>query len=497
MNDILNILNNKILTYEQKVSSLARVAENSISPLNIPEKTQTYRENGIICDLFEGNAPYRSRYIVPDYDKFIREGSTFLTLSPPTDIWEAINNLLILYKHVPSITGFPVYIGNIDKLLEPFVEDEQVAYKAIKLFLTHIDRTITDSFCHANIGPEKTKAGSLILKAERELENSVPNLTMKCSDTTPDSFIIEGIETSLEIAKPSFAKHETFSSDLGEDYAIASCYNGLPTGGGSYTLVRLNLAGLVKKCSGLTDFLELVLPEAVEMTCQYIEERISFIINKTSFFESNFLLKEGLLQKEKFTAMFGVVGLAECVNYLFALDNQKDRFGCSEEAKKVGENIIKRLEQCVNSFLSKYCNSSQNRFLLHAQVGLSLDKGVTPGCRIPIGNEPDLNSQIMAEAPFHKYFPAGIGNVYLFDKTIKNNPEAVLDIIKGSFKLGMRYFSAHCSDADVIRITGYLVKRSEIVKLKSGKQVLKDTVELGKDAVENLKVLNRKIRSNG
>lgn len=71
----------------------------------------------------------------------MKEGSKFLGLKPPSNIWEATNSLLIMYKHVPSITTMPVYIGNIDYLLEPFVKDEEEAKLAIKLFLTHIDRT--------------------------------------------------------------------------------------------------------------------------------------------------------------------------------------------------------------------------------------------------------------------------------------------------------------------------------------------------------------------
>ena len=114
MNNILNIIKDKTLTYEQKVLGLARAAENSINVMNISKEAQEYREEGIICDLFEGHAPYRPRYIVPDYEKFMKNGSEFLGLNPPKDIWEATNSLLILYKHVPSITSFPVYVGNID-----------------------------------------------------------------------------------------------------------------------------------------------------------------------------------------------------------------------------------------------------------------------------------------------------------------------------------------------------------------------------------------------
>ncbi|MCJ7690851.1 MAG: DUF3029 family protein, partial [Clostridiaceae bacterium] len=60
----------------------------------------------------------------------------------------------------------------------------------------------------------------------------------------------------------------------------------------------------------------------------------------------------------------------------------------------------------------------------------------------------------------------------------------------------MRYFSAYSTDCDVIRITGYLVKRSEMEKLQKGKQVLQDTVALGLGAALNQRVLDRKIRNN-
>ena len=100
----------------------------------------------------------------------------------------------------------------------------------------------------------------------------------------------------------------------------------------------------------------------------------------------------------------------------------------------------------------------------------------------------------MIEAEFHKFFPSGIGNIYPFEPTTKKNPQAILDVLKGAFKLGMRYFSVHSSDADVIRISGYLVKKSEIEKLNRGKQVLRDTVVLGKEAVENLNILERRVR---
>lgn len=496
MDNILEIIKNGTLIYEQKVLTLARAAEDSIDVLNINEDTQKLRDEGIICDLFEGHAPYRPRYIVPNYEKFMKNGSEFLGLTPPVDIWEATNNLLILYRHVPSISSFPVYIGNIDTLLEPFVEDEKEAFHAIKLFLTHIDRTITDSFCHANIGPKDTKAGRLILRAERELQNAIPNLTLKYSKQTPDDFAIDAINTALITAKPSFANHEMFAKEFDFNYAIASCYNGLTIGGGSYTLSRLNLAGLAKKANDKDEFINVILPDAVEKMAGYMKERIRFLVEESTFFDTNFLVKEGIISIDNFTAMFGMFGLAECVNYFIDASKLENRFGHGEIANNLGYKIIEKLEIEVNKHNDPHCAISKGKYLLHAQVGIDTDLEITPGCRIPIGDEPELLQHIVESAKFHKFFPSGIGDIFNFDSTVKSNPQYVLDIIKGAFKQDMRYFSAYSTDCDVIRITGYLVKKSEMEKLKAGQQVLQDTVSLGLGAVLNQKVLNRKIRKN-
>lgn len=52
--------------------------------------------------------------------------------------------------------------------------------------------------------------------------------------------------------------------------------------------------------------------------------------------------------------------------------------------------------------------------------------------------------------------------------------------------MNMRYFSFYSSDSDVIRISGYLVKRSDIEKYKQGKTVLANDTSLGSDAIVNL-----------
>ena len=296
---ILETIKSQNITFEQKVIALSRLAEGSIEVLNKSDALKKYINDGIICDLFEGNAPYRPRYIVPDYDVFMEKGSKFLNIEKPTNIWEAVHGLLILYKHVPSITTMPVYLGNIDYLLEPFIKDENEAYLAIKLFLKHIDSTITDSFCHANIGPKETKAGLLILKVMRELELPTPNLTIKYTEETTDKISIEAINTALVTAKPSFANDKMFRKDFNGEYGIVSCYNGLKVGGGANTLVRVRLGALSKLASSKEEFLEKVLPEVSKEMLDYIDERSRFIIEESGFYESSFLIKEGLLERSE------------------------------------------------------------------------------------------------------------------------------------------------------------------------------------------------------
>ena len=219
--DILDIIKSSELTHEQKVVNMANQADSLLEVLDLPDGLDELLNQPIdkqcICDLFEGHAPLRPRYIVPDYAKFLKEGSKFLRLDPPNDLYEALNHLLIFYKHVPSVTNYPVYVGQLDELLEPFIDtvDEGTAKKLIKMFMLHMDRTILDSFSHGDIGPMPTKAGRIILEVESELQDAVPNITMKYDpELSTDEFTLKAIDCALKTAKPSFANHRMFVNEL-------------------------------------------------------------------------------------------------------------------------------------------------------------------------------------------------------------------------------------------------------------------------------------------
>lgn len=496
MNNILKTITSKELTYEQKVLSLAGLSENSLDVFNVSEKTNYYLEQGSLCSLFEGNAPYRPRYIMPDYEKYMKNGSEFLGVEPPTDLDEAITALMIIYNHVPSITSFPVYLGNLDMLLEPFLDgltDEEIK-KKFNLFLNYLDRTITDGFCHGNLGPEETRAGRLLLEVEQTLQNEVPNLTLKYDpDITPDDFAELAIYTSLLCANPAIANHKAHKDTFEGDYGISSCYNILPIGGGSFTLSRIVLTRLVKLSESIEHFTDELLPEALGALGEYMNERVRFLVEESGFFESSFLVNEGLIELDRFTAMFGITGLAEAVNALLADSSQK--YGIDEEANKLGQEIMKIIYDFVEKFPARYCKISGGHFMTHAQVGLESDVGITSGVRIPVGDEPEnVIEHLRHSSRFHKYLTTGCGDIFPMESTTKDNPAGALDLVKGAFALGVKYISFYEEDGELVRITGYLAKKSEMEKFRKGEQTIKNTTQLAAPNYDINNLADRKVR---
>ena len=477
------------LTYPQRLIELAKAAENVPEPLPLSEDAQWFVEKEVVFDMGEGNAPYRPRYVLPDYEKFMKQGSKFLMLEPPKDIWDAVFALTILYRFVPSVIAGPVYIGHIDRLLEPFVKEEEEARHAIELFLTHVDRTVSDSFCHANIGPYDTKAGRIILELSAKMQRPTPNMSLIYNEHTPDAFALKAIETGLVTAKPSFVNDAMYTADWGSNYAIVSCYNALPVGGGGLTLGRLNLKKLADLAQSKEQFLDDLLPRAVAAQCEQMDRRDTFIMEDAHFLEHTFLAEEGLIEKERFVGMFGMVGLAEGVNQVLHLTDPNERYGHGKEAEAFALDVLDRIHSQVEAFQPKY-----GKFALHGQVGISTDWGVTPNTRIPVGEEPSLPEQLLFTAKTQKHFAAGIGELFPFEETAKNNPRAVLDIIRGAFGQGMRYFSFYSDTTDVIRITGYLVKRSDIEKYDAGERCVGNSTILGSGASKGLRIFDRSVR---
>jgi hypothetical protein len=132
--------------------------------------------------------------------------------------------------------------------------------------------------------------------------------------------------------------------------------------------------------------------------------------------------------------------------------------------------------------------------LLHSQAGLSSDVGATPGVRIPYGTEPDPVAHMLALAPHHQYYQSGISEILTLDETIKSNPDAMLQLCKGAFSCGFREFTANVASNDLVRVTGYMIRLSDIRKFKEQEGSRTNTTVLGAEAADVTKILERQPR---
>lgn len=491
----LKIATAKNLSPKQKAHFLSLEAENNIPYLTLSSETEQALNERVICDMYEGHAPYKPRYILPDYARFLKNGSAYLELDPAEDFDDALNMLMILYHHVPSVTGLPVFLGYLDKLLMPFIgeQSEQQLYRKLKLFWIMLDRTLPDAFMHANIGPEDSIICRLILKIDAELKQVAPNLTfMYHSEKTPESLFLQAVENICECNKPHIANdiiHTAAFDDQG--YGVVSCYNSLPLSGGGSTLSRINLREVALRSRNSEEFLTHQLPKYCHYQMELIERRTAFLYEESNFFQTSFLVIEGLIQPERFIPMFGIFGMAEAVNILMEKDDCNASYAPNSQALSLSYQISAQLSDYVNTTPVTY--GFNQKAMLHAQSGISSDQNTTPGVRIPYGAEPNPVDHIITVAPHHRYYLSGVSDILTVDETIKQNPQALLQLCKGAFAHGMREFTANVSSNDLVRVTGYMVRLSDIEKFKAEGSRL-NTTWLGDEAAENCHILDRQPR---
>ena len=495
LENIRESIENPKFTYRQRVAVLANLAENLLDPPPVRKECREALEARIICDMYEGNAPYRPRYLLPDYAIVLENGSAFLELPAAKNLDDALAFLLIMYSATPSITGYPVYFGELDTLLLPYVEgiSDEVLYAKLKRFWISLDRMFPDAFAHTNLSPVYNRVSKLILTLERELLQVVPNISLKVDpELTSDEYLMDAVKTVFACGKPHFINDPMMQSDLGVRYAAVSCYNSLKIGGGSHTLVRINLKATAEQCNGGKDqFFDQTLPHYLDLTAELMESRINYLVEDSGFYESNWLVNESLLDLDKFSAMFGIFGLAECVNILMEREGDSGTYGHSSMADDLGYEITSFIANWVSQRKMPYCNGNNGRALLHSQSGIDLDIGVTAGTRIPIGTEPSLLEHLKTVGRHHHLFASGISDVLSFDETAVKNPLAVVDVIKGAFKSGMRDFTFNLDSNDFIRITGYLVRKSDLEKMPAARH---SSTYLGAGSVADSHVDQRNVK---
>jgi YjjI family glycine radical enzyme len=478
----------RTLTYRQQLVRLAQVAEASLPYPKVSADAAEAMADGLVCDLHEGPAPYRPRYVLPDYARALRHGSQFLELEPPRDLDDAIDLLQILYHHVPSITTYPVYLGDLDALLLPFVDgvsDEDLHRRLVR-FWRYVDRTVPDAFAHANIGPSDNRVARAILAVDAELGQVVPNLTLKWDPGSSGEALLEAAARAIAaVNKPHVANHPMIAADFPDGYGVVSCYNTLPLGGGSHTLVRLNLAESAgQHVGGVERYLDDTLPRHMALLLEVVQARVRFLVEEAGFFAHSFLAAEGLIDLGRFTAMAGLYGLAELVEGFLA--DEGLRYGTDARANELAHRVVARAAEVVAATPVAYC--AGERAVLHAQSGISEDTGVTAGARVPIGREPELIPHILAVAPHHHHFAGGVSDIFAVEPTAADNPAALADLVRGAFAHGLREITFNVAGSDLVRVTGYMIRLSD---LRRGAVRRHASTVLGEESIENWGLLGR------
>ena len=474
------LVHDATIDYGQKVRRLAALATEALPYPDVSPACREALDKRVICDLYEGHAPYTARYILPDYELAMRQGLRYLEVPAPTTLDDAITLLQVMYANVPSVTTYPVYLGDIDRLLDPFVDDnlsdDDLDAKLRRLWIT-IDRNQPDAFAHLNIGPADLRTTRAVLRVHRSLRQAVPNMTLKVDPRiTPDDLVEDAVRCVFATGQPHFVNHPMMLGDLGPGYAAVSCYNSLRIGGGAHTLVRMNLKEVAQRHHGDADsFLADTLPHYVELTAELAEARVRSLVEDQRFFDTHWLAQEGLISIDNFTAMFGVFGLAECVNLLMAYEGHDDhgtaRYGHDDQANALAGRVVQRVAELVAARPMPYCAANGDRCFLHSQGGIDLDDHVTAGTRIPVGDEPPMLEHITVCAPHHRHFAAGVSDIFHVDETAVRNPAAMVDIIRGAFTSGMRDFTFNLDDNEFVRITGYLVRKSDLAAIAAEQAV--------------------------
>ena len=118
-NDTLRgIVNDPALSFAQKARYLSLEAENSLPYPPLAPETRAALDARVICDMYEGNAPYKPRYVLPDFSVVLAKGSDWLELPVPQTLDEALGifgeyMLHALQLSVPTINktiGKDVYV---------------------------------------------------------------------------------------------------------------------------------------------------------------------------------------------------------------------------------------------------------------------------------------------------------------------------------------------------------------------------------------------------
>jgi hypothetical protein len=169
--------------------------------------------------------------------------------------------------------------------------------------------------------------------------------------------------------------------------------------------------------------------------------------------------------------MFGIFGLAECVNLLLAYDGTHGsaRYGHDAANDALGRRVVERVAELVAQRPMPYCEGGNGFCYLHSQSGIDLDNDVTAGTRIPVGDEPGMREHITPARRITGTSRRASATSSTSTRQRCATPGHGRHHPRAPSPVGMRDFTFNLDDNEFIRITGYLVRKSDLVGIDDGR----------------------------
>jgi hypothetical protein len=187
------LVTDRTLGYDQKVRRLAALATDALPYPILSADCAEALSKRVICDMYEGNAPFTARYILPDYERPCATAcGTSSWPRPPTSTTRCVPADHVRPRaqrdHLPRVPRRPRQ--GAGPVRRPTTITDDALDTKLRRFWIAIDRMLPDAFVHLDLGPHDSRITRSILRVERSLRQAVPNITLKVDPAiTPDDLI--------------------------------------------------------------------------------------------------------------------------------------------------------------------------------------------------------------------------------------------------------------------------------------------------------------------
>ena len=289
-------------------------------------------------------------------------------------------------------------------------------------------------------------------------------------ERTPDDFLLDAVRTVFACGKPHFVNHPMMVGDLGERYAAVSCYNSLPIGGGSHTLVRLNLLEVGRQHDGpLESFFDDTLPHYVELTCELIEARIRYLVEEARFFEHSWLVHEGLLASTGSRRCSASSAWPRRSNLLMEREATPGTYGHDDGGQRTSYLVTGTVARLRGRSADAVLRGQRRAVLPPRPVGHRHRRR-----RDRRDPDPDRRRAAAVATPAPPS-PRTTGSSRRGSATSSTSttpraatPRPSSTSSAAAFAHGMRDVTFNLDSNDFIRITGYLVRKSDLERIDEG-----------------------------